>query len=77
MQAKVKGKHMLTVVSATVFVACQTIASAIAAGWALGGLFHLGTIGEYGLMALFTVPALYLTRVYARGALKAESALTA
>ncbi|MEP9369078.1 hypothetical protein [Xanthobacter sp. VNH20] len=73
MQEKVKGRHMLTVVSATLFVACQTLASAIAAGWALGGLFNLGNIGEYVLMVLFAIPALYLTLIYARKAAQAEA----
>ncbi|HQS11301.1 MAG TPA: hypothetical protein PLK13_20985 [Xanthobacteraceae bacterium] len=73
MQERAKSRHMLTVASATLFVACQTVATAIAAGWALGGLFNLGNIGEYVLMALFTVPALYLTLIYARKAAQAEA----
>ncbi|MBA4790055.1 MAG: hypothetical protein H2042_10195 [Rhizobiales bacterium] len=72
-----RGGHMLTVASATLFVGIQAIATAVAAGWAVAGLFNLGDIGEYGLMGLFTLPALYATYRYARSAARTEAALEA
>lgn len=71
-----RGGHPMTVISATVFVGIQALATALAAGWAVGGLFNLGDVGEYGLMAIFSVPALYATFRYARSAAHAESTLT-
>lgn len=68
--------HPLTVLSATVFVGVQALATAVAGGWAVAGLFNLGDIGEYGLMVIFALPALYATLRYARSAASAERALT-
>lgn len=68
--------HPVTVISATVFVGIQALATAVAAGWAVAGLFNLGDIGEYGLMVIFAIPALYATLRYARSAARAEGALT-
>ncbi|WP_127090966.1 hypothetical protein [Aquabacter cavernae] len=75
--SKKGGTPMFTVVSATVFVGIQAIATGIAAGWAIAGLFNLGDAGEYVLMALFAVPALYATYRYGRSAAKTEAALAA
>ncbi len=69
------GANMLTVASATVFVGVQTIATALAGGWAVAGLLNLGEIGEYGLMVIFSVPALYYTWRYARSAARTEANL--
>jgi len=70
------GGNMLTVVSATLFVGLQCVATAIAAGWAVAGLMNLGNIGEYALMALFSIAALYATLRYGQKAAKAEAALS-
>ncbi|MGU3496041.1 hypothetical protein ACLBXM_18525 [Xanthobacteraceae bacterium A53D] len=67
------GRGLVSVVSATILVALQALAVAVAAGWALGGLFSLGDIGEYALMALFSVGALYASLIYVRKAIKAET----
>ncbi|MEP9376591.1 hypothetical protein ABLE91_07760 [Aquabacter sp. CN5-332] len=71
-----RGGNLLTVISATVFVGVQTLVTAIAAGWAVAGLFNLGEAGEYVLMVIFAVPALYATWRYARSAARTEAALT-
>lgn len=73
--ARTGGKHMFTVASATLFVALQAVATALAAGWAVAGLFNLGDIGEYVLMALFSVVAIYGTYRYGRMAAIAEAKL--
>ncbi len=67
------ARGLMTVVSASLLVAVQAITVAIAAGWALGGLFHLGDIGEYGLMVVFSLLALYLSFLYVRRAVQAET----
>ncbi|MFO8233455.1 MAG: hypothetical protein R6U20_12425 [Longimonas sp.] len=44
--------NILTVVSAVVFVATQIFGVAIAAGWAIAGLFELGDAIGYALMVI-------------------------
>ncbi|TCT08270.1 hypothetical protein [Aquabacter spiritensis] len=66
--------HRLTVASATLFVGIQALATAAGGGWAIAGLLNLGDIGEYGLMVLLCVPALYATWRYGRSAARAEAA---
>lgn len=72
---KTGGGSLFTVVSATTLVATQAVATAIAAGWALAGLMNLGDIGEYGLMALFGLAAIYISVKYFRRAYVMEMAL--
>ncbi len=67
------ARGLVSVVSASILVACQAVTVAIAAGWALGGLFHLGDVGEYGLMGLFGLLALYVSALYVRKAIQAET----
>ncbi len=69
---RVRWGNVVTVASATLLIATETLATATAAAWALGGLFRLGEYGEYGLMALFGAFALYLTFLYLRRAASAE-----
>ncbi|WP_341990961.1 hypothetical protein [Azorhizobium sp. AG788] len=66
-------RGLISVVSATILVATQAITIAIAAGWAVGGLFHLGDIGEYGLMGVFSLLAIYVSVLYVRKAIIAET----
>ena len=68
--------NILTVASATLFVGLEALATAVASGWALAGLLDLGTIGEYVLMAVFSVAAFYVTYLYGRKAAQAEATLT-
>ncbi|MFG1301878.1 hypothetical protein V5F49_19000 [Xanthobacter sp. V3C-3] len=68
-----KRGNLLTVASATALVATEAFATAVAAGWALAGLLNLGDVGEYALMALFSVAAAYVTVVYFRRAVKVEA----
>lgn len=73
---KTGGGSLFTVASATALIATEAFATAIAAGWALAGLMHLGDIGEYGLMGLFSLAALYITVKYFRRAYAVETSLT-
>lgn len=68
----VNWTNVLTVGSAAILIATQAIATAVAAGWAVAGLFNLGDIGEYGLMGLFCLIAAYASVAYFRRAAKAE-----
>lgn len=71
-----KRGSILTVLSAAALVATESFATAIAAGWALAGLLNLGDAGEYALMVLFSLVALYVTVKYFRRAYAVEMALT-
>lgn len=62
----------ITVVSALVFVATQVLGVAIAAGWAIAGLFELGDTIGYVLMGLFAGLGLYMLRAFWRQATTAE-----
>ena len=58
------GRHMnwrnlIMVSSFGILIAVELFGVALAAGWALAGLFALGTICEYILMAVFSVFAGY------------------
>ncbi|WP_454917827.1 hypothetical protein [Xanthobacter sediminis] len=68
----VNWSNVLTVGSAAILIATQAIATAVAAGWAVAGLFKLGDIGEYGLMAVFGLAGIYASVTYFRTAAKAE-----
>lgn len=69
------GSRLVTVVSATVLIGVQTLATAVAAGWAVAGLFNLGTVGQYGFIGLFSAIALYLSFLYLRRASSVELSL--
>lgn len=69
---KLQWGNVLTVVSATVLVATQAIATAVAAGWAVAGLFRLGDIGEYVLIGGFGAVAVYFSVLYFRKAARIE-----
>ncbi|TDU00658.1 hypothetical protein [Azorhizobium] len=69
------ARGLVSVISATILVAVQAFTVAVAAGWALAGLFQLGDIGEYALMALFGLLAVYFSVKYVRSAAQAEAKL--
>lgn len=50
----------VTVLSALVFVATQVLGVAVAAGWAITGIFELGDTIGYVLMGLFSGLGLYM-----------------
>jgi len=68
----VNWSNVLTVGSAAVIIATEAIATGVAAGWAVAGLFNLGDAGEYGLMALFGALGIYASIRYFRTAAKQE-----
>lgn len=64
--------NVLTVGSAAALIGTEALATAVAAGWAIAGLFNLGDIGEYALMALFAAVGLYVAVRFFRKASIAE-----
>jgi len=64
--------NILTVVSAVVFVATQVLGVAIAAGWAIAGLFELGNTIGYALMVIFSGAGIYMIRGFWKQATACE-----
>ncbi len=52
-------RNLIMVSSFGILIAVELFGVALAAGWALAGLFELGTIFEYVMMAIFSVFAGY------------------
>jgi hypothetical protein len=60
----------LTLTAATVLIATQTIAAAVAGGWAIAGFLGLGDYGAYALEALGLCLGLWAVVAFVRAALK-------
>jgi hypothetical protein len=69
---RLKPSSLLTVVSAIVLVGVEVLAVALAAGWALAGLFQLGRTIEIIFMGIFSLLAIWAILGFARSALKVE-----
>lgn len=52
-------RNLIMVVSLGILIAVQLFGVALASGWALAGLFELGPIISYALMAVFSGFAAY------------------
>mgnify|MGYP001434189805 CR=1 FL=1 len=72
MAGRVRWSNVVTVSSAAILVGTESVATGVAAGWALGGLFRLGDIGEYVLMGVLGLIGLYFAWLYFRKATIAE-----
>ena len=55
-----KTRSLVTILSIMVLVGVEVFAVAIAAGWALAGIFELGDTIGHVLMVLFSLFALYI-----------------
>jgi hypothetical protein len=53
-------RNVITVISIMILVGAEVFGVAIAAGWAIAGLFELGDYVGYALMVLFSLFALYI-----------------
>lgn len=60
MAGKTNTRNLVTVVSVMILVATEVFGVALAAGWAIAGLFELGATVSYVLMGLFSLMGLYL-----------------
>lgn len=54
------GRSLVTVLSLMVLIGVEVFGVALSGGWALAGLFELGEVAGYALMALFSAFGLYL-----------------
>ena len=68
----VNAGNLLTVVSVLILVGAEVFGVAIAAGWAIAGLFELGDIVSYVLMALFSLLGGYAMLILWRRAVQVE-----
>ena len=72
MAKRLNMSNLLTIVSIAVLVGIEIVGAAIAAGWAIGGLFDLGKRVTYVAMALCCGLGLWATVAFVRNALKVE-----
>lgn len=66
------GRSKITLVSVFILVGFEIFAAAIAGGWAIAGLFELGPVIGYGLMAIFSAFGAYLLWRFMQNAVKYE-----
>ncbi|WP_244607155.1 hypothetical protein [Bosea sp. CS1GBMeth4] len=65
-------RNVIMVVSLAILIAVEIFGVALASGWALAGLFELGHVVAYALMALFSVFAAYGLLSFMRRVVKIE-----
>jgi hypothetical protein len=53
-------QNLLTVISVMILIGTEVFGVAFAAGWAIAGLFELGDMVSYILMALFSLIGIYI-----------------
>ncbi len=58
--ASTRTRNLVTIVSVMILVGTEVFGVALAAGWAIAGLFELGETVRYALMGLFCLVGLYL-----------------
>ena len=61
-----------TIVSVMILVGAEVFGVALAAGWAIAGLFELGDVVSYALMGLFSLIGLYAMILLWRRAIRVE-----
>ena len=67
-----RTRNLVTIVSVMILVGAEVFGVALAVGWAIAGLFELGTAISYGLMGLFSLLGLYAMVVLWRKATAIE-----
>ena len=65
-------RNLLTVVSVLILIGAEVFGLAVAAGWAISGLFELGDAVGYALMGLFSLLGLYAMLTLWRSAVRIE-----
>jgi len=65
-------RNLIMVISLAILIAVEIFGVALASGWALAGLFDLGHIVAYVLMALFSGFAAYGLLAFMRRVVKIE-----
>ncbi len=69
---RLNWQNLLTVISVLILVGAEVFGVAIAAGWAIAGLFELGDAVSYALMVVFSVLGLYAMLLLWRRAIQIE-----
>ena len=67
-----RSQNLLTVVSVTIIVGIEVFAATIAFGWALAGLFELGDVIGYVLMAVFSALGAWAMWKFVKNAVAVE-----
>ena len=65
-------QNLLTVISVLILIGAEVFGVALAAAWAIAGLFELGDTMGYVLMALFSLLGVYALVVLGRRAVQIE-----
>lgn len=65
-------RNLVTIICAAILIGTEVFALAFAAGWAIAGIFELGTTVQYALMALFSAFGLYVMVRFVQAANKVE-----
>ena len=58
--ASTRTRNLVTIVSVMILVGTEVFGVALAAGWAIAGLFELGETVRYVLMAVFSLAGIYM-----------------
>lgn len=71
-RGSINGGNLLTVVSILVLVGVELFGAALAAGWAIAGIFQFGQTVAHLLMGAFCLLAAYGLYIFAQRALHIE-----
>lgn len=71
-QKRLDSVNIFTLVTLAILVGTEIFGVALAAGWAIAGLFELGNTVAYVLMGLFSVGGGYLLVKFMRAAARHE-----
>jgi hypothetical protein len=67
-----KWENLLTIISVMILIGAEVFGVALAAGWAIAGLFELGDTAGYVLMGLFCLVGAYAMLILWRHAVAVE-----
>ena len=66
-------RNLVTIVSVLILIGTEVFGVALAAGWAIAGLFELGQTAAYILMVLFSLIGIYAMVGLWRSSVRAEA----
>jgi hypothetical protein len=67
-----RTRNLVTIVSVLILIGTEVFGVALAAGWAIAGLFELGPTMAYVLMGLFSLIGLYAMLALWRTSVRVE-----
>ena len=73
---RINWTNVSTVLSATILIGAEVFGAAFAGGWAIAGLFNLGSYGVYVLQAVFFLVGLGVMAGFVRNAQRIEPFVT-